>query len=123
MLLFGCAGGLLSRTEYLTQAESACREFLGKEFDTRHWTAFSGLLSYLKLDAAAEADYAALKSLLKGRDDTVRVFFFSTASNLFTVICRNLAKAAVVTPLSRVVLEKPLGHDTQSADLINAQVG
>ena len=63
------------------------------------------------------------RPLLEGRDDTIRVFFFSTASNLFTVICRNLAKAAVVTPLSRVVLEKPLGHDTQSADLINTQVG
>src|ERR1700738_1133853 len=120
--IYGVARTALSRAEYLAKAESACREFLGKEFDAPHWTAFSGLLGYLKLDAAAEADYAALKTLLKGRDDTVRVFFFSTASNLFTVICRNLAKTAVVTPLSRVVLEKPLGHDTQSADLINTQV-
>jgi glucose-6-phosphate 1-dehydrogenase len=121
--IYGVARTALSRAEYLAKAESACREFLGKEFDAPHWTAFSGLLSYLKLDAAAESDYAALKPLLKGRDAIIRVFFFSTASNLFTVICRNLAKAAAVTPLSRVVLEKPLGHDTQSADLINAQVG
>jgi len=39
------------------------------------------------------------------------------------VICQNLAKAKVVTPLSRVVLEKPLGHDSASANLINEQVG
>src|SRR5260370_38371196 len=109
--------------EYLIQAESGCRESLGKEFNAPHWTAFSGLLSYVKLDATAAADYAALKPLLRGRDDVIRVFFFSTASNLFAVICRHLAEAAVVTPLSRVVLEKPLGHDTQSADLINTQVG
>jgi glucose-6-phosphate 1-dehydrogenase len=38
-------------------------------------------------------------------------------------MCDNLAKARVVTAQSRVVLEKPLGHDTASADLINAQVG
>ena len=61
--------------------------------------------------------------LLEGRDEIVRVFFFSTASNLFSVMCDNLAKARVVTAQSRVVLEKPLGHDTASADLINAQVG
>ncbi len=121
--IYGVARTALSRTEYLRQAESACREFLGKEFNAPHWTAFSALLGYLKLDAAAEADYAPLKTLLEGRDGIIRVFFFSTASNLFTVICGNLAKAAVVTPLSRVVLEKPLGHDTLSAGLINSQVG
>jgi glucose-6-phosphate 1-dehydrogenase len=121
--IFGVARTALTRIEYLTQAESACREFLGKEFDAAHWTAFSGLLGYLKLDAVAEADYAALAALLRGRDGFVRVFFFSTASNLFSAICRNLAKTAVVTPLSRVVLEKPLGHDLQSADLINTEVG
>jgi glucose-6-phosphate 1-dehydrogenase len=110
--IFGIARTALTRIEYLTQAECACREFLGKEFDAAHWTAFSGLLSYIKLDAAAEADYAALKSVLTGREGCVRVFFFSTASNLFSVICRNLAQAAIVTPLSRVVLEKPLGHDS-----------
>src|SRR5712672_2354842 len=97
--IYGVARTALSRAEYLAKAESACREFLGKEFDAPHWTAFSGLLSYLKLDAAAESDYEALKPLLEGRE------------------------AAVVTPLSRGVLEKPMGHDTQSADLINAQVG
>jgi len=64
-----------------------------------------------------------LPAIFKDRDAVVRVFFFSTASNLFSAICQNLAKAKVVTPLSRVVLEKPLGHDTASADLINEQVG
>ena len=120
--IFGVARTALSRTEYLSQAERACREFLGKEFDARQWTEFSSLLNYVKLDAAATADYAALTTMLQGRDDFVRVFFFSTASNLFAVICGNLAKAGVVTALSRVVLEKPLGHDTPSADLINSEV-
>jgi glucose-6-phosphate 1-dehydrogenase len=121
--VLGVARTALTRNEYLMQAESACREFLGKEFDPAQWLAFSALLGYVKLDAAAAADYAALAQQLQGRDDIVRVFFFSTASNLFSVIGRNLAAAAVVTPLSRVVLEKPLGHDTPSADLINTEVG
>ena len=121
--IFGIARSSLSRTEYVTRAESACRDVLGKEFDAPLWMAFSGLLFYIKLDAAAEGDYAAFKSLLTGRDEFIRVFFFSTASNLFSVICQNLARAAVVTPLSRVVLEKPLGHDSHSADLINIEVG
>jgi glucose-6-phosphate 1-dehydrogenase len=121
--IFGVARSGLTRAAYALQAETACRAFLGKEFDAKLWEGFSRLLDYAKVDAGAEQDFAALAALLKGRDDLIRVFFFSTASNLFSVICQNLAKAGVVTPLSRVVLEKPLGHDMASADLINAQVG
>ena len=121
--IVGIARGALSRAEYAAQAQAACREFLGKEFDQARWERFCRLLHYLKVNAADEADYAQLTRLLEGRDEIVRVFFFSTASNLFSVMCDNLAKARVVTAQSRVVLEKPLGHDTASADLINAQVG
>jgi len=74
--IYGVARTALSRTEYVAQAEAACREFLGKEFDAVQWRAFSGLLDYLKVDAAAEADYAALKTRLTGRDGIIRVFFF-----------------------------------------------
>ena len=121
--IFGIARAPLSRSDYLLQAETACRAFLGKEFDSAHWTAFGGLLDYVKLDGSVAADYAALETLLRGREGFIRVFFFSTASNLFATLCRNLAAAAVVTPLSRVVLEKPLGHDSESANVINTEVG
>ena len=121
--IVGVARTGLTREAYAAQAEAACREFLGPEFDAKQWQGFGRLLDYVKLDAGAEQDYGALPALFAGRDAVVRVFFFSTASNLFSTICQNLAKAKVVTPLSRVVLEKPLGHDSASADLINAQVG
>ncbi len=121
--VYGMARGALSRKEYLAAAETACRGFLGKEFDAPHWEAFSTLLDYVRIDAGAEKDYEPLIDALKGREQFVRVFFLSTASNLFSVICENVAKAGIVTPSSRVVLEKPLGHDTLSADLINQQVG
>ena len=121
--IFGVARSALTRSAYAAHAEAACREFLAKEFDAKQWEGFSRLLDYVKLDAGAEQDYAALSAILKDRESVIRVFFFSTASNLFSMICQNLAKAQVVTPLSRVVLEKPLGHDTVSANLINEQVG
>jgi glucose-6-phosphate 1-dehydrogenase len=75
------------------------------------------------VDAGAAADYAQFPALFAGREQIVRIFFYSTASNLFATISENLAGAGVVTPLSRVVLEKPLGNDVASADLINQQVG
>ena len=121
--VFGIGRKSLTRGEYFALVQSACREFLGKEFDAARWEAFGRLLQYVRVDASNGADYAALTDLLAGREQIVRIFFFSTASNLFADISQNLAGAGVVTPLSRVVLEKPLGNDVASADLINQQVG
>ena len=121
--IYGVARSALSRSSYVAQAEAACREFLGAEFDAAHWQAFARVLDYIQLDAAVAADFGRLAAVLAGRESLVRVFFFSTASDLFATIGGHLAQAGLVTANSRVVLEKPLGHDTASAEAINAQVG
>jgi len=89
--IYGIARTPMLRAQYVAQAEAACKQFLGTEFNALHWGCFSRLLDYLKVDAAAETDYAQLSRALHGRDEFVRVFFFSTASNLFAVMCKNLA--------------------------------
>ncbi len=121
--IYGVARSPLSRADYLAQAQSACREYLGTEFDAGRWSQFAQLLDYVKVDAVEAPDFAALAALFGGRDAIIRVFFYSTASNLFAPITGNLAKAGLVTPHSRVVLEKPLGNDVASAELINHHVG
>ena len=120
--IVGIARSSLTREQYLSQAKEACQAFLGKEFDEGHWEAFSASLDYLAIDADVSEHYGALAGKLKGREQVVRVFFFSTASNLFAPICSQLAKADLITPISRVVLEKPLGHDLDSADQINQSI-
>jgi len=120
--IFGIARSAYSRDQYLEIAKGACKEFLGKEFDADRWQAFASILDYLTVDADRAEHYAALANRLEGRDLTVRVFFFSTASNLFATICGQLAKVNLITAESRVVLEKPLGHDLASADEINQHI-
>ncbi|MDE2305183.1 MAG: glucose-6-phosphate dehydrogenase, partial [Gammaproteobacteria bacterium] len=121
--ILGIARSTLSVEEYVAQAEHACRDFLGAEFDPAQWSTFAARLGYARVDADSAADFAQLAQLLAGREQMVRVFFYSTSSDLFAPITRNLASAGVVTPQSRVVLEKPLGHDSESADAINREVG
>ena len=55
--------------------------------------------------------------------DRVRVFYLATSPDLYGPICRNLGAHGLVTEQSRVVLEKPIGHDLASAREINDQVG
>jgi glucose-6-phosphate 1-dehydrogenase len=121
--IIGAARTELSRDEYLALVEESCRKYIGKEFDEEHWRRFAASVLYAKIDVESEHDFQSLRETLRGRESLVRVFFLSTAPNLFACICEGLAKAEIVTPNSRVVLEKPLGHDLKSSKQINARVG
>jgi glucose-6-phosphate 1-dehydrogenase len=50
------------------------------------------------------------------------VIYVATAPSLFTNVCEQLAAAGLNTPKTRVVLEKPLGHDLASNRSINQTV-
>ena len=114
----------LSREEYLNLALEHCRRHIApKDFSETAWSAFAQRLDYLRLDANNAQDYRALSDWLKGAESRVRVFYLATEPGLFATICTGLSAAGLVTPASRVVLEKPLGRDLASATRINEQVG
>jgi glucose-6-phosphate 1-dehydrogenase len=112
-----------SREEFIARIEEPVRTRVGADFDAAAWQRFITQVDYLKLDACVEEDFAVLKQRLAGREQLIRVFFLSTSPLLFVDICTRLQRFGLVTPQSRVVLEKPLGHDLASAQLINQQVG
>ena len=51
------------------------------------------------------------------------MFYLATSPDLYGTICQALSSARLVTDHSRVVLEKPIGHDFESAHDIIEQVG
>src|SRR5262245_10115832 len=112
----------LSREEYLAQVEATCQTHVGKEFDAGKWAKFSEAVHYFKIDAHKDEDFVPLTKMLKGCDTHIRVFFLSTAPDLFAPVCEALARNNAVTPCSRVVLEKLLGEDRKSSALINERV-
>jgi glucose-6-phosphate 1-dehydrogenase len=121
--VLGVARSDLSRDEYLAQVRASCQTHLGKDYDEKRWSEFSQHVDYLKVDASSPADFAGLAKKLEGCDEHIRAFFLSTAPDLFASICEGLATHDLVTPNSRVVLEKPLGHDRISSAQINERVG
>ncbi len=83
---------------------------------------FRERLVYVAVDATSPASYEALADEL--RDPSfVRVFYLATAPRLFAPISTTLHALGLITPLSRVVLEKPIGHDLASSWAINDAVG
>lgn len=86
------------------------------------WQAFLQRVFYLPIDVTTIEGYNNLKAMLEGRDECARVFYLSVAPSLFEAICVGVHESGLITPDTRVALEKPLGRDQQSAEAINDQL-
>ncbi|WP_118183254.1 glucose-6-phosphate dehydrogenase [Paraburkholderia phosphatilytica] len=111
-----------SREQFLAFMEEQSRPFVdAKAFDAQAWDRYLSLFDYVRIDVNSASDYQRLVEA--SRPGVLRVFYLSTSPELFTTICDNLSSAGLVDADSRVVLEKPLGHDLASARAINEDVG
>ena len=116
--------GDLSRDEYLAAVEGGLRESLrDDEFDDAQWRSFSERIHYVQADAVAHDQWHGLVDMLAGHEDRVRAAYLATAPSLFGPIATGMSKNGLVTENSRIVLEKPLGRDYESACEINNAVG
>ena len=82
--------------------------------------AFIGCLDYQKVDAKGDAGWADLKDMV--RDDVITAFYFSVAPSLFGDLAKRLNTWDIAKSNSRIVVEKPFGHDLESAKELNASL-
>jgi glucose-6-phosphate 1-dehydrogenase len=99
-----------------TVAETLARRAPGNEAAAR------SLLERIEYQPAALGDGAAM-SALAARIAAMRsgdvVYHLSTAPRYYAQVCQALGQAGLEGPGTRVLLEKPIGHDLQSAIAIN----
>jgi glucose-6-phosphate 1-dehydrogenase len=79
-------------------------------------------LSYIAVDAEADDGWSGLSAALQG-SDRIRVFYLATGPELFGPICQQIGRHGLATPLSRVVVEKPIGKSLVSAREVNDAIG
>ncbi|MEC3863050.1 glucose-6-phosphate dehydrogenase [Mesobacterium sp. TK19101] len=79
---------------------------------------FLARLAYVPIDAKGTSGWSELCSLL--RPDMVRAFYFSVGPSLFGAIAERLHSNGLATDDSRIVVEKPFGHDLATAKALNA---
>jgi len=95
---------------------------LAKRPSAEEFARFAAILEFVRMDLSKPADYAKLAASLQTRSAKTVVMYVATAPSLFTTVCEQLAAAGLNTPHTRVVLEKPLGHDLASNRAINQTV-
>ncbi|GHD56316.1 glucose-6-phosphate dehydrogenase [Jeongeupia chitinilytica] len=108
---------------YLDKAHALAKGYLGKHYNDADWASFATRIQYLKIDANKPEEFGLLADALNEFPKRARVFYLSTAPDLFAPISKSLAGVGLTKGNARVVLEKPLGHDLASSNKINDEVG
>jgi glucose-6-phosphate 1-dehydrogenase len=106
-------------------------QWLWQKFESLSWgeplqrstfDEFCKHLEYRPLDLSAAKTYKQLGEWVHAEPSESVVFYLATAPSLFIRVCEGLAGAGLNKPHMRVVLEKPLGKDLDSAREINNAV-
>ncbi len=105
-----------------------------KPVDEMLWNSFQNQIYYHQSEFDNSAGYDSLKTFLDTLDvqhgtKGNRVFYLSTQSSYFTKIVENLHRGKLIYPVeegfekySRVIIEKPFGHDLTSAYQLQSEL-
>jgi glucose-6-phosphate 1-dehydrogenase len=135
---FACVG-FARREKRHDQFRSEMKEAISnfsrtKPIDESLWNNFKEHLFYHVSEFHDEKGYEKLATFLKDLDAKLgtkgnRVFYFSTQPSFFTTICENLHKTGLIydeekvkDKWSRIIVEKPFGHDLKSAEALQAEL-
>ena len=121
--IIGIARDDLSDAQYRELIRSRFDQVdLAKRPTPEEFDRFAGLLHFRQVDLSRPQDYQRLADTLRERHAETVVMYLATAPDLFTKACQQLAAAGLNRPNTRLVLEKPLGHDLASNRAINEAV-
>jgi glucose-6-phosphate 1-dehydrogenase len=128
---FGVVG--IGRSPY-NDEDYRVRLFNGiKQFSRRkeedpngQWAEFSKHVTYLQMDAEKDGDYSKIADIVKAKEAEMGehpnvLFYMSVAPQLMPDIAKKLGalKICSETSTTRIVIEKPFGHDLKSAHELN----
>jgi len=123
--LVAVARNPLNREEFAEKLRPFCADVLVTQNDAETvWQGFLNLLSIQQLDIVSGQGSTELAAFLLEKAEPKRplIFYLAVAPDLFGPSCACLQAAGLVLPQSRLVVEKPLGHDFASAEQISKEI-
>ncbi|HET8790914.1 MAG TPA: glucose-6-phosphate dehydrogenase [Modicisalibacter sp.] len=98
----------------------------GGDFDPKQWHDFAQRLHYLEGDFTQTDTYRDIERYIDNSASANALFYLATAPRFFADIAEHLGKAGLLQETEeqyrRVVVEKPFGHDLESAQALNARL-
>ncbi|THF58964.1 glucose-6-phosphate dehydrogenase [Ollibium composti] len=121
--IIGTSRAKLSDADFQAFARKAITDHVkADDIDEKELERFLARFSYVPADATTGAGFDALKKAV-GDSDRIRAFYMAVSPSLFGDISHQLREHRLITPNSRIVVEKPIGRDLASARALNDLVG
>ncbi|WP_170366642.1 glucose-6-phosphate dehydrogenase [Ruegeria arenilitoris] len=118
--IIGTARSDMDNDGFRAQVRKSMKEF-APSFKKDVLDRFLARVEYVPVDALGENGWDKLAKSL--RPDVVRAYYLSVGPKLFPGIAQRLHDHGLATPDSRIVVEKPFGHDLASAKALNEGLG
>ncbi|MEM0935027.1 MAG: glucose-6-phosphate dehydrogenase [Pseudomonadota bacterium] len=116
--IIGAARSDLDDDAFREMVRAALEEFVpASKRDPEAEERFLAAIGYQQIDATGTGGWDALAARL--RKGIVRAFYFSVGPNLFGPLAERLRTYACASESTRIVVEKPFGHDRGSARALN----
>ena len=136
---FACVGFARrdkTHDEFRQEMREAINQFSRvKPIDETLWNTFKDHIFYHKSEFHDLEGYKSLQSFLQELDARLRtkgnrVFYLSTQPSFFPLVCEKLHQTNLIYPSddegqskwSRIIIEKPFGHDLQSAKALQQEL-
>lgn len=122
--IIGASRSEMDHDGYRSFARDALKEHLKDgEYAEDEVDRFLERLFYVSVDARSDQGWSELKGLLDEGSDRVRAFYLAVGPGLFGDISERIRSNGLVTDLTRIVVEKPIGRDLDSARTLNRTIG
>ncbi|MGQ9921424.1 MAG: glucose-6-phosphate dehydrogenase [Desulfobacca sp.] len=129
--IVGVARTPLSRQEFHSKMQTAIAS--QENYDQRKWSEFAAGLEYYTIEYDSEESFQGLRSFLHDLDARHgtggnRLFYLAVPPSLYQPISQKLGQVGLGQEgqagqgWSRIVVEKPFGHDLASAQELNASL-
>ena len=120
-----------SEEEYRNKLLEGIKEFSRRKEDTdRFWSEFAPLVTYHEMDLLADEPYHKMTGWINEKSkewqvEPTVIFYLAVAPQLAPGIAKKLhdLKMCINSKTTRMVFEKPFGHDLESAHELNKLLG
>ncbi|MGA7872011.1 MAG: glucose-6-phosphate dehydrogenase [Candidatus Binatus sp.] len=130
--IVGVSNVKMSSEDFRKQLGDEIKQFATTTVRSELWKWFDQRISYMSGDFKDPATYTSLKSELESADRTHGtpgnyLFYTAVSPSFFGEIVKQLARAGLTKETDghwrRVIVEKPFGHDLESANALNREIG
>ncbi|WP_273789108.1 glucose-6-phosphate dehydrogenase [Bartonella sp. ML70XJBT] len=118
--IIGVARSAWSNEEYQNFVRASLEAHIHpKDLNSTELHRFLARLTYVSVDVTSNQGWQDLALVLSQDSTDIRAFYLAVGSSLFSDIAMRLGTSNLVTPQTRIIIEKPIGRDVKTAVSLN----